>query len=191
MQPLLLARLYVDAWIFAGIVWVAAAFFSKPAEKAESLASRLAQLSWTFLGVVLLSFPRLHWGPLGIRVIPRSWTLGYTGLALTFAGIAFAIWARFYIGGNWSARVTIKKDHQLIRSGPYAIVRHPIYAGFLLALAGTAMGMGEIRAFVALAIVAAGMRFKARIEEKFMRERFGEQYQRYQREVKSLIPFIL
>lgn len=191
MHARLLARLYVDAWIFVGLVWLAGAAFSKPTQKTESLGSRLAQLGWSLLGVFLLSFPRLPWGPLGIRVIPRSLVLGVIGLALTFGGIAFAIWARFYLGRNWSGRVTIKENHELIRSGPYSIVRHPIYAGFLVALVGTVIAIGEIRAILALAVIAAGLHFKARTEEKFMREQFGDQYVRYEREVKSLIPWVV
>jgi protein-S-isoprenylcysteine O-methyltransferase Ste14 len=191
MTARLLARLYFDAWILAGLVWLVGAFFVKRAARTEPLSSRLTQLAVALLGIVLLSFRRLPWGPLGLRVIPRSWTLGYLGLALTVGGIAFAIWGRFYIGRNWSGRVTIKEDHQLIRSGPYAIVRHPIYAGFLVALAGTTIAIGEIRAILALAIIAVGLHFKARTEEKFMRDQFGEQYARYEREVKSLIPWIV
>jgi protein-S-isoprenylcysteine O-methyltransferase Ste14 len=137
-----------------------------------------------------LSFRSLPWGPLGIRVIPRNLFLGYLGLALTVGGIAFAIWARFYIGRNWSGRVTIKKDHQLIRSGPYSIVRHPIYAGFIVALTGTVIAIGQIRAILALAVVVWGLRCKSKLEEQFMSEQFGEEYARYRQEVKSLIPFV-
>jgi protein-S-isoprenylcysteine O-methyltransferase Ste14 len=191
MHARLLARLYFDAWVFVGLVWLVGAFFSKPVERKEPLSSRLLQLGWAILAALLLSLRNFPWGPLGVRVIPRSMLLGYLGLALTWGGIAFAIWARFYIGRNWSGRVTIKKDHELIRSGPYAIVRHPIYAGLLAALAGTTIAIGEIRAILALAIIAVGLHFKARLEERFMREQFGEQYTRYEHEVKSLIPWVL
>jgi len=190
MHARLLIRLYLDAWIIAALVWFIGALFSKPTERTEPLSSRLPQIAWTLLSIILLSFPRLPWGPLGVRVIPRSFLLGYIGLALTVGGIAFAIWARFYLGRNWSGRVTIKKDHELIRSGPYSIVRHPIYTGFLVALTGTVIGNGEIRAILALAIVAVALYFKSRTEEKFMSEQFGEQYARYRQEVKSLIPFM-
>jgi protein-S-isoprenylcysteine O-methyltransferase Ste14 len=181
----------VDAWVFLGLVWLVGAFFSKPVERKEPLGSRLLQLGWGLLAAFLLSVRNLPLGPLGVRVIPGSLLLGYVGLALTWGGIAFAIWARFYLGSNWSARVTIKKDHELIRSGPYAIVRHPIYAGLLAAVAGTAIAIGEVRAILALPIIAVGLHFKARTEEKFMREQFCEQYSRYEREVKSLIPWVL
>jgi len=141
--------------------------------------------------VSLLTFGRLPWGPLGVRVVPRSFLLGNAGLVLTIVGIAFALWARFYLGRNWSGRVTVKEDHELIRSGPYAIVRHPIYTGFLVALTGTVIAIGEIRAILALFIVGIGLHFKSKTEEQFMSEKFGEQYAIYRREVKSLIPYVL
>jgi len=187
MHARLLARLYVDAWIVAALVWLVAAFFTKRTERNEPSASRLIQFGWAILAAILLRVP---WGPLRMRVIPRSLLLSCAGLALTVGGIAFAILARFFLGRNWSARVTIKKEHELIRSGPYAIVRNPIYTGFLIALAGTVTVIGEIRAILAFAIVAVGLHFKVRTEEKFMSEQFGEEYARYRQEVKSLIPFV-
>lgn len=72
-----------------------------------------------------------------VHLLPRTTLLDVTATVLTAAGISFAIWARFYIGENWSSAVTIKVGHELIRTGPYAWVRHPIYCGLLLAIAGT------------------------------------------------------
>jgi protein-S-isoprenylcysteine O-methyltransferase Ste14 len=187
MPARLLARLYIDAWIVAGLVWLVGAFFTKSSERTESRGSRLTQFAWAFLAAILLWVP---WGPLRIRVIPRSLILGDLGLALTLGGISLAIWARFFLGRNWSARVTIKKNHELIRSGPYVIVRNPIYTGFLTALAGTVMVIGELRAILALVIVAVGLHYKVKTEEKFMSDQFGEEYARYRQEVKSLIPFV-
>jgi hypothetical protein len=71
----------------------------------------------------------------------------FPGLALTAAGVGFCIWARAYPGGHWSGSVTVKVDHQLVRTGPYRLVRHPIYTGFLLGLVGTALVRGEVRGF--------------------------------------------
>jgi protein-S-isoprenylcysteine O-methyltransferase Ste14 len=85
--------------------------------------------------------------------------------------------------------VTLKEGHELIRSGPYAYVRHPIYTGLLVALLGTAVACGELRALIGLAVVAAAFVRKLRIEERFMRESFPEQYARYSSEVPALIPF--
>jgi protein-S-isoprenylcysteine O-methyltransferase Ste14 len=113
------------------------------------------------------------------------------GLGLTVAGVAIAIWARFYIGRNWSATVTIKRDHQLIRTGPYSLARHPIYSGFALAALGTALARGEVGGLLGFALVLLSFQMKARLEEVFMTEQFGAEYTQYKREVKGLIPFIL
>lgn len=72
--------------------------------------------------------------------------LYWLGLLMVICGLAFAVWARIHLGRNWSGTVTVKEDHELIRSGPYGIVRHPIYTGLLLAIAGTAIVFGEWRA---------------------------------------------
>ena len=103
-------------------------------------------------------------------------------------GIAFAIWARFYIGQNWSSAVTIKVDHQLIRTGPYAWVRHPIYSGLILAMIGTAIARREPRGFVSVVLLWLGFLIKSRMEEKFMRKTFGPDYEDYSKSTGALVP---
>jgi protein-S-isoprenylcysteine O-methyltransferase len=104
--------------------------------------------------------------------------------------MAFTLWARFFLGRNWSGTVTVKVNHELIRGGPYGTVRHPIYMGLSLAFLGTAIGFGELRGLVGLPILVFGWKYKANVEERFMIGQFGAQYERYRREVKGLIPFI-
>ena len=102
-----------------------------------------------------------------------------------------AVCSRVFLGRNWSAMVTIKQDHEIIRRGPYALVRHPMYSGFLLAVLGTALAVGEVRGLLALGFVFLGLWLKLRTEEQFLTEQFGAQYIQYQRESKALIPFVL
>jgi protein-S-isoprenylcysteine O-methyltransferase Ste14 len=92
---------------------------------------------------------------------------------------------------NWSATVTVKQQHELIRSGPYAIVRHPIYSGILLAFIGSALARGQWRGVLALAIVIVALWRKMRLEERWMSETFGDEYQRYRARTAALIPFLL
>jgi protein-S-isoprenylcysteine O-methyltransferase Ste14 len=106
-------------------------------------------------------------------------------------GLALAVWARRHLGRNWSGIVTVKQDHELIRSGPYGLVRHPIYTGLLLAILGTAGAIGEWRGLFAFALITVGFVLKFKMEERFMSETFGEQYARYRAEVRSLIPFVI
>ncbi len=128
--------------------------------------------------------------PLVWQVIPQSSV--YTGIALvlTLAGLSLALWARFVLGKNWSGTVTLKQDHALVQSGPYRIVRHPIYSGFLLALLGTAGLRGTPGAFLGVAFIALSFRLKSLTEESFMTEQFGQQYTAYKGAVKALIPFL-
>jgi protein-S-isoprenylcysteine O-methyltransferase Ste14 len=121
--------------------------------------------------------------------VPAGPTRFGSALALTVAGLAFTVWARVHLGRNWSGTVTLKEGHELIRTGPYAYVRHPIYAGLMVALLGSAVACGELRALIGFVIVTAALVRKLRIEERFMRESFPEQYRDYCAEVPALIPF--
>ncbi len=102
---------------------------------------------------------------------------------------AQAVWARRCLGSNWSSVVTLKEDHALIRTGPYAHVRHPIYTGLLLAIAGTAVAFGEWRDLLAFAFTLFGLIYKAEVEERPMHETFAY-YEPYRRESAALVPFI-
>src|SRR5262249_30603247 len=126
---------------------------------------------------------------LGARLWPRSFGAYWCGVALLAAGLAFSVWARVRLGRNWSGTVTVKEGHELIRSGPYAWVRHPIYTGLITAVAGTAITFGTVRAFLGLLLVAAGLLRKLRAEERFMRETFPGEYERYSATVPALVPF--
>ena len=115
--------------------------------------------------------------------------LGWTGAIITFIGVSFAIWARFHIGRNWSPRPAVKENHELVTSGPYAYVRHPIYTGLLLSAFGTFL-TGSYFGLVVLII--ALIIFISRIgrEEKIMLELFPNDYPEYKKRTKVLIPFI-
>jgi protein-S-isoprenylcysteine O-methyltransferase Ste14 len=113
------------------------------------------------------------------------------GIALVALGLGFSLLARVWLGRNWSGTVTVKREHELIRSGPYALVRHPIYTGMITALVGTSLAIGNGRAALGVAVLLCGLLYKMRIEERFMAETFGEAYARYRREVPALIPFVI
>jgi protein-S-isoprenylcysteine O-methyltransferase Ste14 len=105
-------------------------------------------------------------------------------------GLGFAAWARVLIGRFWSGAVTLKADHALIRGGPYAWTRHPIYSGLLLALTGTALARDSLGGFLGLALLFAGLVVKLRQEERLLLEHFGPAYETYRAEVPALIPRI-
>jgi len=178
-------------WIATGIVWLLGSTNVKQAARAESLGPRAIHMAVMTAGFALLFWSRLRIGLLAWRCVPESATLEWIGLVITAAGCAFAIWARLMLGRNWSGRVTIKQDHRLVREGPYAIVRHPIYTGGLLGLAGTALAFGEWRCILGVALVFIGWYTKSRREESFMVAQFGDEYLRYRRDVRALIPFLV
>jgi len=98
------------------------------------------------------------------------------GVAIVAAGIAICFWARWHLGSNWSGTVTLKEGHELIRTGPYRTIRHPIYTGILLAIFGTAVQIGQVRGFLAFVIAWASFYVKARREESFLTEEFGDRF---------------
>ena len=182
-------RLIAWLWWGWGLYWMLSAIRNKATQRRESLASRLAHVLPLALGGVLIAWPQAPPSALAWRLWPPSLAAHWIGVALVIAGLAFAIWARVYLGGNWSGTVTVKQGHELIRSGPYAYVRHPIYTGLITALLGTTLASGTVHAAIGLAIIAVAFVHKSRIEEGFMRETFPGEYQRYSAEVPALIPF--
>lgn len=170
--------------------WIVAAWDVKATHRREPHASRLGQVALTALAAALLAFRRqpLHW--LNERFLADTLTAYWLGLLMVALGLAFAVWARAHLGRNWSGRVTVKEDHELIRTGPYRLVRHPIYTGLLFAILGTAVAFGEWRGLLAFGLLTAALVLKLKMEERFMSDTFGDQYARYRAQVPALFPFI-
>jgi protein-S-isoprenylcysteine O-methyltransferase Ste14 len=184
-------RLLLDLWGALVLIWLVGALSTKRVVRRQPVARQLAQRALGATAAILLFVPALHRGWLAWRLFKPNGPMEYAGVAVTLAGMAVAVWARVIIGRNWSANVTVKEDHELIQRGPYAFVRHPIYSGITLAVAGTALAMGgEVRALLALALSFLAWRIKWPVEEQFMIEQFGEQYIEYRRRVKAIIPGI-
>lgn len=177
-------------WLAFFIIWLLSAFFSKPAVRVQSISSRIMQSAVVLAGCLFIFDSRVRAGWFATRFVPATQLVAEIGFAATIAGLLIAVWARFFLGKNWSARVTVKQDHQLIRRGPYRFVRHPIYSGISLALLGSATIFGEWGCLWGVVLAVAGFRLKSLTEESFMREQFGADYTRYQHEVKALVPFV-
>ena len=111
------------------------------------------------------------------------------GVALCAIGLAFAIWARVYLGKNWGMPMLLKVEHELVTTGPYSFVRHPIYSGLLLAMLGSAF-VSVMIWLLPFAIFCAYFVYSARIEEKLMTTQFPNQYLKYKKRTKMLIPFV-
>ena len=180
-------------WLAFIVIWWLAAASSKRSVQRQSGGSRLLQSLIVLIGLIFvfnLGQAITH-GWMLRQIVPRTEAWVLAGAALTVAGMLFSVWARAVLGRNWSGRVTIKQDHELISRGPYAFVRHPIYTGMLAALLGTALVYGEARCFAGLLICGFGLWLKSQTEEQFMIQQFGEQYVHYRQRVRALVPFVL
>lgn len=175
-------------WAALGVYWLASAWGTKKIEVNEASSARLLRLSIMCLVFTMLLSTRLSYGLLGHRFISRNDVVQWVGIGLTAAGLLLCVWARHHLGEYWSDKVALKVDHQLIRSGPYARLRHPIYSGVLLGVAGTALAVGEWRAVLALAIMLVNYAVKARREEKILAGKFGDSFDEYKRHTGFLVP---
>lgn len=187
MEPtfgILIALMWL-AWL---AYWLVAALGAKATQRCEPAASRALHTIPLGIAVWMIAAGRLPGGFLGGNVVPPGIAIGALGVALVASGLGFAVWARRWLGRNWSGIVTVKHDHELIRGGPYRYVRHPIYTGLLLALLGAAIARDEWRGLVAMAIATAALWRKLQLEERWMIEQFGEEYRRFRAEVPALVP---
>jgi protein-S-isoprenylcysteine O-methyltransferase len=177
------------AWGTMVAVWLISAPFSKAKARDTSVGLRVLQGLMMFSGYLLMSGAgRLGW--LNRPLWNQTWTIAWIGLGITCVGIAYAIWARFTLGSNWSAKPMVKEGHELIVRGPYALTRHPIYTGLLLAATGTGLAIAEVRSAMSILLLLGAMLIKIRQEERLMTETFPEQYPVYRQRVKALVPLV-
>ncbi len=175
-------------WVVFVAYWAVGALKTRRTVRREPFASRYGVLFLEILGFVLVFSDTAGIGVLGHRVVHRTYTLGITGVALTWIGIAIALWARWHLGQYWSARITLKEDHKLISTGPYAYFRHPIYSGLDLAALGGALAIDEWRCVAGVCLIVAGYWIKARKEESMLTAQFGEAFKEHCRHTGFLIP---
>jgi len=175
-------------WELLLVVWVVLWFGMKKAKKLERWGERAQHGILVVLGFFLVFGDGVKWGVLNERVLPRVPAVWLTGLALTAVGIGIAIWARLSLGSNWSGMVTLKTGHELVRTGLYRWIRHPIYTGILLGMVGSAMIRSHVRGWLGVLVVFAAFYFKARREERFLREEFGAGFEEHSRRTGMFLP---
>lgn len=184
-RPLLFSA--VEWLAFVGY-WSWAAKNALPAKASESRNSRRVH---EILVNAALLFLFIHIPGLRHRLLPEISSVAALGLTIQSASLALAVWARRHLGGNWSGEITIKVDHRLIRSGPYRLVRHPIYTALLGMFLGTAIASGELHAAIGLAMAVYSYCRKIRLEEANLRDAFGPAYDAYRSATWALIPGLL
>jgi protein-S-isoprenylcysteine O-methyltransferase Ste14 len=178
------------AWAVWLLIWIALSRRVKAVARRESLALRAAHIGPMLLAAWLLTDTPSTGAWLNTALLPRAPWMVFVGLALVVAGLAFAVWARLVLAGNWSGTVTLKHGHELVRTGPYALARHPIYTGLLTAMLGNAVTIDAVRGVLAFLIITVAFLKKMRTEEAFMAQAFGAEYAAYRAEVPALVPKI-
>jgi protein-S-isoprenylcysteine O-methyltransferase Ste14 len=176
-------------WIVWLLYWVAMAFTTKRTiERGGFLGYRLVAV------IVIVGFIAAG-RVLDVSAQSRLWHttlgLGIVSDGIVLAGTAFTIWARITLGRNWSAEVTFKQDHELIESGPYSLVRHPIYTGLMMMALGTAIHAGRAIGFAVFFALCGAIWWKARQEEQIMSRHFPDAYPEYKLRVRAIVPFVL
>jgi len=178
------------AWFLFFASWLGAAFWASQAAGRPGILRELPYRLISIAGYVLLfdiyDPPFFPVRPLYRLDRPWQWLL----LLVALIGFGFCWWARVHLGPLWSSSVTKKDEHRVIDTGPYALVRHPIYTGFLLAAIATAISTGTATALAGAAVIAIGYWIKARLEEEFLEQELGgEAYAAYRGKVPMLVPF--
>jgi protein-S-isoprenylcysteine O-methyltransferase Ste14 len=183
-------------WVVFFAFWLYSGMNTKRTEQRESRITRMAHLAAMLASWALILPDHAFSPPLGSPVFssgpfaPGALPGQVVGVAITAMSVAFAFWARITLGRNWSGAVTLKKDHELVRRGPYRWVRHPIYTGIWGAVAGTSIATAEVRGVIATVLVLAAYLVKLRKEERLLERHFPEAYPDYRRRTKRLIPLI-
>lgn len=184
---------FYGIWVLWTILWLVFARNVKVTAHRQAALPRLLNMALLLCAAALLAAPHLPVSALEARLLPGSqWKLwAAVGAALTFLGLLFTVWARIYLGRNWSGVAAVKADHELITGGPYRWVRHPIYSGLALAFVGMAIAGGQWRGVLAIALALIAIVQRIIVEERFMRQQFGVVYDAYAQRVRAFVPGLI
>ena len=177
-------------WILFLLYWQIKAANTKATQRLEPVASRILRVFIFLIAIVLLSTTRIPLPWLYRQLWPSGIWPFWIGAVVTVVGLLFAVWARHHLASNWSSAVTIKQGHELITTGPYALVRHPIYTGILTGFLGTAIALSQVRGVIGFVLIFVVLWAKLRTEEEWMRSEFGETYVTYAHQTAALVPYL-
>lgn len=176
--------LFAVGWAAFWLYWTLAAYSTK---QGRSPRSRELAVRLVIVAVAILLFRVDAFRSYGVNTDPRR---AGAGLALLALGLGFAVWARVHIGRNWGTPMAQKDEPELVTSGPYRFVRHPIYSGILVAGIGTAVALSWLW-LLAFALAGIYFVYSARVEERYLTAEFPDEYPPYKRSTKMLVPFVL
>ncbi len=199
MVPFAINRVVRILWASFAIYWFIAARLQSRAgsddnspvaenKVSDAPSARLFHHACLVAAFIFLFAPKIGVSALDVRFLPRTFALGITGLVLTISGLALAVWARRHLAENWSSRVRIRVGHELIRTGPYAHLRHPIYSGVLLAVIGSALVVNRWRALLSIALILISYSVKGRREDAILAREFGDSWLEHRCRAGFLLP---
>ncbi len=185
-----------SSWLFIACCWIVwLGYWVAMAFATKRTVERGGFFGYRLLGGAVIVTLGLAGRLVHVRAASEVWhtTLGVALAAdcVVAVGLAFSVWARVALGRNWSAEVTFKEGHELVASGPYGLVRHPIYTGLLLMGLGTAINYGRVVGFAVFVAVCVAFGWKARLEERIMSAHFPAAYADYRSRVRAIIPFVV
>jgi protein-S-isoprenylcysteine O-methyltransferase Ste14 len=175
-------------WLVWLAGWWLGALKTAPTVTRESPGSQLSYSIFVWIGGALLFFNAVRGGIFSVALYPANQIVAWIGVVLVALGLSYAVWARLHLGRMWSAVVTLKAEHRIVKTGPYTLTRHPIYTGLLLALVGTALVRDTVAGLIGCALIVTGFVLKLRQEERMLIEHFGQDYRVYRKQVPALIP---
>jgi protein-S-isoprenylcysteine O-methyltransferase Ste14 len=177
-----------DLWMLFALYWLVSALNRKKTKRRESVAQRLLYMLPLLAAFYVLYNGDLRLGWLATHFVPHTEPVQWLGVAIVVAGMAIACWARLHLGTNWSGVVTLKEGHELIRTGPYRTIRHPIYTGILIAFFGNVIQLGQVRGLIALVVIWVSFYIKARREESFLAQEFGPGFKEHTQQTGMFLP---
>jgi protein-S-isoprenylcysteine O-methyltransferase Ste14 len=183
-------RIIIGCWLIFLLYWYISAFGQKPTAERKSWLSSLPYRILYGVGIMLFAFPYFS-KPWNRHLTPTPDLALASGAIICVLGLFVTLWARRTLAGNWSGEVTFKRGHELIKTGPYRFVRHPIYTGLLVMFLGTAVDVGLLRCWVGLLVVGISFWIKLKQEEMLMLRHFPDTYPAYKKQVKALVPFVI
>ncbi|UVK52023.1 isoprenylcysteine carboxylmethyltransferase family protein [Mesorhizobium sp. AR02] len=175
-------------WLIWAVSWGLAAFWADPVKRRAGFQAEMPYRAMLLFGAILFFIPAHGYvGRLRLWIPDRieAWIC----VALIAAGLMFSWWARLHLGRLWSGTVTAKAEHHVVDTGPYGLVRHPIYTGLLLAILATMAAKGTVWGIAGAILLIIGIVMKARLEERFLRSELGTAYDNYARRIPMLVPF--
>ena len=187
----------ICCWVIFGLYWFISSSSVKSIQETRGWLAGNWHGIWLLIGGLFLSnLPFLakvgvSISSLTILLIPSSIVINVVIIVFAVTGLIVALIARRTLAGNWSRAVAFKEDHELITTGLYHYVRHPIYTGVLLMILATALSVGTLSAGIGFVIIVLGLWFKLRAEEELLTKHFPKEYLAYKDRTKALIPYVV